>query len=149
MRNHILRQVTSPIFVLIMATAAFAQTDANAKTNGDEISFRKRAGEMDIVIDGKRFATYVWSDPQTTRPYFKQLHAVGGEVQITRNHPPHPDDFGDHATYHPGLWWGFGDVGGNDYWRMKAKIIGGSFIEEPASGAPGELCRAQPLARQR
>lgn len=100
--------------------------------NHDTISFRKRTGEMDIVIDGKPFATYVWTDPRTTRPYFKHVHAAGGEVQITRNHPPGPGDFLDHETYHPGIWWGFGDVGGNDYWRMKARIIGGSFIEEPA-----------------
>ena len=95
------------------------------------IGFHQRAGEMDISIDGKLFATYVWSDPRTTRPYFKQIHALGGNIQVTRNHPPLPTDFYDHETYHPGIWWGFGDVGGNDYWRMKAKIIGGSFVDEP------------------
>jgi hypothetical protein len=52
---------------------------------------------------------------------------------VTRNHPPRESDFQDHETYHPGIWWGFGDVGGNDYWRMKAKIIGGQFVEEPTA----------------
>ena len=98
------------------------------------VAFHKRAGQMDITIDGNIFATYVWSDPKTTRPYFKQIHAHGGEVQITRNHPPRRGDLSDHETYHPGIWWGFGDVGGNDYWRMKAKVIGGSFMEEPTGG---------------
>jgi len=102
--------------------------------NRDRFSFRQRAGELDILLDGKLLATYVWSDPDTTRPYFKQIHALGGETQITRNHPPQPGDFQDHETYHPGIWWGFGDVGGNDYWRMKAKIIGGTFVEEPTAG---------------
>lgn len=88
---------------------------------------------MGISIDGKPFARYVWEDPKTTRPYFKQVHAPGG-IQVTRNHPPQPDDFTDHETYHPGVWWGFGDVGGNDYWRMKAKIVGGDFVEEPQGG---------------
>lgn len=95
------------------------------------IVFQKRAGQMHIGIDGKLFATYVWSDSRTTRPYFKQIHALGGEVQLTRNHPPQRGDISDHETYHPGIWWGFGDVGGNDYWRMKAKVIGGTFLEEP------------------
>ena len=83
------------------------------KVSTDTISFyRRRPGQMLILVDGKPFATYVWSDPRTTRPYFKQVHAPGGEIQVTRNHPPRKGDFQDHDTYHPGIWWGFGDVGG-------------------------------------
>lgn len=99
-----------------------------------EVSFEKNDGHLQINVDGQLFAYYVWDDPATTRPYFKEVHAAGGEVRITRNHPPGPGDFDDHQTYHPGLWWGFGDVGGNDYWRMKARIIGGDFIGEPIGG---------------
>ncbi|MBM4075768.1 MAG: hypothetical protein FJ267_09015, partial [Planctomycetes bacterium] len=99
-----------------------------------EVTFSKQDGSLNIEVDGKPFAIYVWNDPKTTRPYFKQVHAAGGEVQITRNHPPGLGDIPDHETFHPGIWWGFGDVGGNDYWRMKAKIIGGNFIEEPNGG---------------
>ena len=75
--------------------------------NFNGVAFDKRAGQMDITIDGAHFATYVWNDPQTTRPYFKQVHAHGGEIQITRHHPPRPADFSDHASYQPGIWWGF------------------------------------------
>ena len=99
-----------------------------------QIAFQREKGQMHITVDGSRFATYVWDDPVTTRPYFKHLHAPGGKIQLTRNHPPKPGDIGDHETYHPGLWWGFGDVGGNDYWRLKAKSIGGEFLEEPKGG---------------
>lgn len=136
-----------PIILAVLSFATFAG-HANQVVAGDEhagealgevsqdtISFvRSRAGEMLILVDGKPFATYVWHDPRTTRPYFKQVHASGGEVQVTRNHPPREGDFQDHETYHPGIWWGFGDVGGNDYWRMKAKIVGGDFVEEPRGG---------------
>ena len=103
------------------------------KVADDSFDFVARPGELEIFLDGKSFATYVWSDPHTTRPYFKQIKAHGGDVQVTRNHPPQDGDFDDHETYHPGIWWGFGDVGGNDYWRMKAKIIGGQFVEEPTA----------------
>jgi putative membrane-bound dehydrogenase-like protein len=99
-----------------------------------EVAFEKQEGSLNITVDGKPFAVYVWNDPKTTRPYFKQVHAAGGEVLITRNHPPGPDDIQDHATFHPGIWWGFGDVGGNDYWRMKARVVGGEFVEEPKGG---------------
>ena len=98
-----------------------------------QVAFKMAEGQMDISIDGKPLATYVWNDPKTTRPYFKQVQALG-QVQVTRNHPPQPGDLSDHETYHPGIWWGFGDAGGNDYWRMKARVVGGRFLEEPQGG---------------
>jgi len=69
-------------------------------------------------------------------------------IQLTRNLPPAPGDFQDHEHFHPGIWWGFGDVGGNDYWRLKARIVGGEFVEEPKSeeyaSAIGALSSAHP-----
>ena len=100
-----------------------------------QIAFDKGDGKLDISIDGQPFATYVWKDERTTRPYFKHVRVAG--IQVTRNHPPQTGDFQDHETYHPGVWWGFGDVGGNDYWRMKAKVIGGEFLEGPKGGGRG------------
>jgi putative membrane-bound dehydrogenase-like protein len=99
-----------------------------------EVAFQKEDGRLRITVDGQPFAVYVWNDATTTRPYFKQIRAAGGKVQITRNHPPAPGDIDDHATFHPGLWWGFGDVGGNDYWRLKARVVGGEFVDEPEGG---------------
>ena len=106
------------------ANLAFATEDS-------VFSFQKGNGELQILADGQPFAIYVWADPITVRPYFKQVFALGGRAQITRPHPPGPDDFDDHETFHPGIWWGFGDVGGNDYWRLKNRIIGGDFAVEP------------------
>lgn len=100
---------------------------------GPGVKFHLAQDEMQITVDGDFFATYVWNDPKTTRPYFKHIHAHGGQVQLTRNHPPQEGDFDDHETFHPGVWWGFGDVGGNDYWRMKARIVGGQFVKKPVS----------------
>ena len=116
-----------------LATAQSEDSDAKVKVNDDGFDFVLGADELEIFLDGRCFATYVWNDPKTTRPYFKQIKAAGGEVQLTRNHPPQEGDFPDHETYHPGIWWGFGAVGGNDYWRMKAKIVGGQFVEEPTA----------------
>ena len=108
-------------------------SEVTLKVADDSIDFVTRPGELEIFIDGTSFITYVWSDPRTTRPYFKQVTAPGDQVQLTRSHPPQEGDFGDHETFHPGIWWGFGDVGGHDYWRMKARIIGGKFVEEPTA----------------
>jgi len=129
MRNYFLSVI---VLTLIGSSVSFAQQQI-ADTGFDT---SKREGELEIFVDGMSFATYVWSDPNPTRPYFKQVRAVGG-VQLTRNHPPQEGDFDDHETFHPGIWWGFGDVGGSDYWRMKAPIIGGNFVEEPATTKDG------------
>jgi putative membrane-bound dehydrogenase-like protein len=105
-----------------------------AHSAAGEVGFERKDGRLHVTVDGQPFAVYVWDDTTTTRPYFMQVQATGGEVQITRNHPPASGDFDDHATFHPGLWWGFGDVGGNDYWRLKARVVGGDFVEEPQGG---------------
>ena len=134
--RHLCFALTLCLSFCFVGGASAAETE-KPRIEVEELGFDfvKRAGEIEIFLDGKTFATYVWSDPKTTRPYFKQIKALGGEVQVTRNHPPQEGDFDDHETYHPGIWWGFGDVGGNDYWRMKAKIIGGQFTEEPIATA--------------
>ena len=98
-----------------------------------QFAFERRDGEMTVTLDDKPLAVYVWNDQVTTRPYFKNVHAPDG-TRLTRNYPPGPDDIQDHETYHPGIWWGFGDIDGNDYWRLKARVIGGEFIAGPTGG---------------
>ncbi len=77
-------------------------------------------------------ATYVFRDEKILRPYFSGLHAPG-RVQVTRNHPPIPGvDPVDHDTMHPGIWLGFGDLNGHDFWRNKARILHLRFLERPS-----------------
>jgi hypothetical protein len=80
-------------------------------------------------------ATYVYRDPVIRRPYFANVHAPGG-LQVTRQHPPGPDDPNDHPTMHPGLWMAFGDLGGSDFWRNKGTVEHVAFDEPPQEG-PG------------
>lgn len=125
--------VVSAVGVLhCIATAQmFSENLENARAK--TFAFHQRDGEMDVTLDDQILATYVWKDTEITRPYFKNVHTPDG-IQVTRNHPPQPADFQDHKTYHPGIWWGFGDIDGNDYWRMEAEIIGGNFIASPTAG---------------
>ena len=123
------RGICNGIAVFVVCCLSFALPSVHA-----DVAFEKLEGSLRITVDGKPFAVYVWNDPITTRPYFKDVRVSGGEVQLTRNHPPTADDIQDHATYHPGLWWGFGDIGGNDYWRLKARVVDAEFVEEPVGG---------------
>lgn len=94
------------------------------------------ADQLDLFIGEKRFCRYVFHDEQISRPYFAHLVAPCG-TQVTRRHPPvEGEDATDHATFHPGLWTGFGDISGHDYWRLKAQVKHVKFLEAPRAG-PG------------
>lgn len=125
--------VVSVVGVLDCIATAQTFSENLENTRAKTFAFHQRDSEMDVTLDDQILATYVWKDPETTRPYFKNIRTPDG-IQVTRNHPPKPADFQDHKTYHPGIWWGFGDIDGNDYWRMKARIIGGNFIATPTAG---------------
>jgi hypothetical protein len=101
------------------------------------VSFTEQPGRVVITVGGEPLATYVYDDPEITRPYFAHVHAPGG-IQVTRNHPPvEGQDTIDHPTFHPGIWMAFGDISGCDYWRLKCRVIHDAFLEQP-QGGPGK-----------
>src|SRR4051794_30847368 len=91
-----------------------------SSTAGPEIAFSERPGEVVITAAGQPVATYVYADKEISRPYFAHVHVPGG-TQITRHHPPREGkDPLDHASFHPGIWLAFGDLDGEDDWRLRA-----------------------------
>ncbi len=102
-----------------------------------EVAFDQQPGKVQIMVAGQPVATYVYQDPDISRPYFAHVHAPSG-VQVTRNYPPvEGQDRMDHPTFHPGIWMAFGDLSGADDWRLKAPVVHDAFIEAP-QGGPGE-----------
>ena len=86
-------------------------------------------GSLQIEIDTKPFARYVFQDEKILRPYFCDVHAPCG-IQVTRNHPPVEGvDSTDHADMHPGVWLAFGDINGEDFWRNRGHVK--STLQEP------------------
>lgn len=107
-------------------------------TGADElpaVSFEQGEHQLKILIDGRPFATYVFRDEKTPRPHFAHIKSPGG-LQVTRNHPPQPNDVQDHRDLHPGIWLAFGDLGGADFWRNKARVQHVRFEDAP-EGGPG------------
>ena len=93
---------------------------------------------LEISIDERPFANYVFDDPAITRPHFANVHGPGG-VRATRRQPPLPGkDLVDHPTFHPGIWLAFGDIGGVDTWRLAAPVTHPIVTDAPAPG-PGPL----------
>jgi len=114
---------------LLVATSNATAADAAP------VRFDQRSDRV-IVSAGKRpLATYVFRDDKISRPYFAHVHTPDGQ-QVTRHHPPRKDDSQDHATFHPGIWMAFGDLNGQDDWRLKAPVVHDRFVEPPQSG-PG------------
>ena len=85
-----------------------------------------------VITDGGRpVAEYVFKDSETLRPHLRNLFAPGG-ARITRNHPPLAGEPADHATMHPGAWFAFGSINGEDFWRNKGRIEHERFLAAPA-----------------
>ncbi|MPZ19716.1 MAG: hypothetical protein GEV06_17610, partial [Luteitalea sp.] len=97
-------------------------TRAGETSEPAAVSFRHEPNVLHIEIGGQRFADYVYADQEITRPYFTHV-TTPASIRVTRNHPPNEgSDLVDHAMMHPGIWMAFGDLSGNDYWRLKAKV---------------------------
>lgn len=107
-----------------------------ARAGGPAVAFEGRPDGLAIRVDGRPFARYVTGSERITRPYFESLHAPDG-TRVTRPDPPVEGvDLVDHATFHPGLWLAFGDLGGADSWRNRDRIRHGGWVEAPRGG-PG------------
>lgn len=105
-----------------------------AAEKASEVELIPRFGYLEIAVGGEPFASYVYLGSKITRPFFSNVFASNGK-QVTRHHPPVAgQDLMDHPDFHPGIWMAFGDINGNDYWRLKARVEHDSFVEKPASG---------------
>ena len=105
------------------------------------ITFQQTPGRLEILAVGQPFAVYVYEDDAILRPYFCDVKAPNG-IQVTRTNPPDPEidkNNDDHATFHPGVWLAFGDIGGEDFWRNKARVRHGRFEHDPENGATGKF----------
>ena len=101
----------------LVLTFAFGNYAALAQS----VEIAKSGNSYQISIDRKPVARFVVSDPKILRPYFAEVRAPNG-IQVTRNHPPKDKDATDHDSMHPGIWMGFGDLGGSDFWRNKGSV---------------------------
>ena len=111
--------------------ATASTTNAAAPTTTSAFAAELRDDRMVITDDGRPVASYVFKDAETFRPHLQNLHAPSG-TQISRTHPPAAGEPNDHATMHPGAWFAFGSVNGEDFWRNKARIEHERFVEAPA-----------------
>lgn len=103
-------------------------------------SFRDQPDQLEIRYGDRQIAAWQKQHPEMTRPGLTNIRTLGG-IQVTRNFPPRaPEDITpgqdriDHPMMHPGIWISFGDINGNDYWRLKARVEFDGFTAAPQGG---------------
>jgi hypothetical protein len=98
------------------------------------VRFVEEQGSVRVRIGEQEVAKYVYNDPAVGRPYWCDVRTMSG-IPVTRNHPPVKGvDLDDHVGLHTGIWVSFGDLSGNDYWRLKAKTRHEKFAVSPREG---------------
>ncbi len=87
-----------------------------------ELSVSQSPGSVSVTRSGRPVAEFHYLDQAILRPYLANVHTPDG-FKVTRNHPPVGGvDSTDHDTMHPGIWLGFGDVSGVDFWRNRGRV---------------------------
>lgn len=122
----------------VPASAPTAKPSAPAPTrtlkpaDSSPLSVVEKADRLVIMQSGALIGEFVFANTKICRPFFANLRAPGG-IPVTRTWPPVEGvDATDHADMHPGVWLGFGDISGQDFWRNKATMKHESFAVSPA-----------------
>lgn len=111
---------TRSLVVLAICSLLILQT-SKLLGQSDPLRLELRGNGVTFYSGTKVWGTYELSSSEIKRPFFANLKTPSG-FQVTRNHPPQKRDAQDHDTMHPGIWLGFGDLDGEDFWRNKGEV---------------------------
>jgi len=104
---------------------------SNSQPSSSGFGVDQQKDRLRISLDGRGIVDFVFRDDKILRPYFANAR-LADERQVTRTHPPVKGvDAPDHDTMHPGIWLGFGDISGQDFWRNRAAMEHVRFLSEP------------------
>ena len=113
------------IGILVFVIIVFTICNCPAKEkNKVEVLKNLSRSCVDIMVDGKLFTSYIFSDsiPVLKKPVLYPIVAASG-VTITRGFPlqPRSGERIDHP-HHIGAWFNYGDVNGLDFWNNSDAI---------------------------
>jgi hypothetical protein len=92
-----------------------------AQEQGVRVIKDEPAHRVDIIVDGKPFTSYMWSEKLKV-PVLYPLRTAQGTI-VTRGFPldPRPGERVDHP-HHVGLWLNYGSVNGVDFWNNSTAL---------------------------
>lgn len=83
-----------------------------------EFTFRKVDERIEVLLNGKAVTAFHYA-AKWDKPFLHPVRTLSGTI-ISRGYPvqPLPGEERDH-DWHRGIWYGHGDVNGEDFWREK------------------------------
>lgn len=108
------------LYGMRLMTCAALLVNSPLRAIEPSITLARFDDSLGVRLGDVEIARYVFRDQLVPRPYFAHLTTTTGR-RVTRTHPPvQGTDAVDHPGIHTGLWLSFGDLSGQDYWRLKA-----------------------------
>jgi hypothetical protein len=94
-------------------------------------------GRVEISLDGKPLTAFYYNS-KWDKPFLYPIQTVSGIV-VSRGWPvePRAGEQQDHS-WHRGIWWGHGDINGEDFWREKPDKSTSRFVIEGVPQASGD-----------
>ena len=104
------------VFAAGLMVVAFVPLLTGAPPSG--VKFEQLPDRVDVKLDGKPLTAFHY-DAKWDKPFLYPIRTVSGRL-ISRGWPvePRAGEEQDHA-WHRGIWWGHGDINGEDFWREK------------------------------
>ncbi len=113
------------IAVIFSTSCKFGSVSKVEKDSNKEVTFKENIADksIDVLINGKPFTTYRWSD-NVTKPILYPIVTSEG-TEITRGFPIYPitGERADHQ-HQIGNWLTYGNVDGDDFWGNGSRGLG-------------------------
>jgi hypothetical protein len=108
-------------FLLLLVCLFVLVNSCFGQQRGVSVISNESAQRVDVLIDGKPFTSYIWSDKLKV-PVLYPVRSAQGTI-VTRGFPlePRPGERVDHP-HHIGLWFNYGSVNGVDFWNNSTAL---------------------------
>lgn len=106
------------LIVSCAAATVLGCSDSATNVGASAFQLQQRDDRVDILIDGRPWSAFHFHS-KWDKPFLYPVRTASGAV-LSRGWPvePRPGDEQDHA-WHRGIWYGHGDINGEDFWREK------------------------------
>jgi hypothetical protein len=112
-----------PVLAVVVA-AGFLGCDSTPGTVGaqssKDVAIRVHDDHAEVLVNGRPFTAFHYHS-KWDKPFLHPLRTKSGVV-VSRGYPvsPLPGDSEDHV-WHRGIWFGHGDINGEDFWREQGR----------------------------
>jgi hypothetical protein len=104
--------------VLCTAISMSGCSSLSSRAGSSGFTLERRDDRVEIALDGRSLTAFHFHS-RWDKPFLFPIRTASGNV-ISRGWPvePREGDQRDHA-WHRGIWYGHGDINGEDFWREK------------------------------